>query len=81
MNAGNNDKKILEPFAVLEIISARHDKTMKRMCLAFVVAICVLAICNCVMFCFWCNRVNKNVDANKQEIVELISEVHSDGKE
>ena len=70
-----NDTMI--PYACLEVISARHDKTMKRMCMAFVVAFCVLAICNCVMFCYWCNKVNKNVDENKQEIVELIREAHN----
>ena len=65
------------PFAALEVISTRHDRTMKRMCISFVVGICVLAICNCIMFCFWCNKVNKNVDANKDAIVELIEEYHS----
>lgn len=66
------------PFAALEVISARHDRTMKRMCIAFVVAFCVLAICNTVMFCFWCNKVNKNVDANKDAIIELIEYYHAE---
>ena len=71
-----NTNDTMIPFAALEVISARHDRTMKRMCLAFVVAFCVLAICNTVMFCWWCGKVNDNVDSNKREIVELIREAH-----
>ena len=40
------------PFAALEVISARHDRTMKRMCIAFVIAVCVLAICTTIMCAF-----------------------------
>lgn len=75
------EEQNMVPFAVLETISARHDRTMKRMCIAFVVAFCVLAVTNCVMFCFWCNRVSDVVGDAKDEIIStVVNEVVDDGK-
>lgn len=71
-------KESLVPFAVVEVISARHDKTMKRMCVAFVVAICVLAICTTIMCAFWCKSINMTVDANADTIIQQIEELHNE---
>lgn len=70
----NNNEMV--PFAALEVISARHDRTMKRMCIAFVIAICVLAICTTIMCAFWCKSINRTVDANADAIIEEISNLH-----
>ena len=67
------------PYAAIEIVSARHDRTMKRMCVAFVIAVCVMAICTTVMCAFWCKTITKNSDENTHIILEQIEELHSDG--
>lgn len=66
------------PFAALEVISARHDRTMKRMCVAFVIAVCVLAICTTIMCSFWCKGITSNSDRNTQMILEHIEELHNE---
>lgn len=65
------------PYAAIEIVSARHDRTMKRMCVAFVIAVCVLAICTTIMCAFWCKSISKTVDANAEAIIQQIEEYHN----
>ena len=65
------------PYAAIEVISARHDRTMKRMCVAFVIAVCVMAICTTIMCAFWCKTITKNSDENAQMIMHQIEDYHN----
>lgn len=65
------------PYAALEMLSAKQDRSLKRLCASFIVAICVVCVTVIVVCTCMCHSITQTSNNNTNMIMQQIEDYHN----
>lgn len=65
------------PYAAIEVLSARYDRGMRRVCAAFIVAIIMVCITVTSVCAFMCRSITNTSNNNTNMIIQQMKEYYN----